>query len=49
MKQYRENLAEKSSWDRAHRPKTCKLVEKLSLARIEAIKLQLERSTKQIA
>ena len=43
------NEADQAAWDRAHRPKTCKLVENRALARIVARKLQLEWSPEQIA
>lgn len=46
---YRANRADQSAWDRAHRPKICKLVENRALARIVASKLQLEWSPVQIA
>jgi IS30 family transposase len=46
---YRANLADKDAWERAHRPKQCKLVENQALARIVASKLQLEWSPQQIA
>lgn len=46
---YRASLADQAAWDRAHRPKTCKLVENRALARIVARKLQLEWSPEQIA
>jgi len=46
---YRANQAEQAAWNRAHRPKVCKLVEKLSLAHIVARKLQLAWSPVQIA
>ena len=46
---YRANKAEQAAWDRAHRPKTCKLVQKRALARIVAKKLQLQWSPRQIA
>lgn len=42
LKQYRASQADQSAWDRAHRPKICKLVENRSLAHIVASKLQLE-------
>ena len=48
-RQYRANKADQCAWDRAHRPKTCKLVENPALARIVAKKLQLEWSPRQIA
>ena len=46
---YRASQADQSAWDRAHRPKTCKLVVNRALARIIARKLQLEWSPVQIA
>jgi len=46
---YRANKAEQAAWDRAHRPKTCKLAETPALALIVAEKLQLEWSPDQIA
>ena len=46
---YRANVADQAAWDRAHRPKTCKLVHNPALARIVASKLQLEWSPRQIA
>ena len=46
---YRANLADQAAWDRAHRPKTCKLVKHRALAHIVASKLQLEWSPEQIA
>jgi len=42
-------LADQAAWDRAHRPKTCKLVENRALARIVASKLRLKWSPEQIA
>jgi IS30 family transposase len=47
--QYRANVADQAAWDRAHRPKTCKLTRNPALARIVASKLQLEWSPRQIA
>jgi IS30 family transposase len=47
--QYRANLADQAAWDRAHRPKTCKLAQNPALARIVASKLQLAWSPRQIA
>jgi IS30 family transposase len=41
-RQYRANQADHAAWDRAHRPKTCKLAQNRALARIVAQKLQLE-------
>jgi IS30 family transposase len=46
---YRANKADQAAWDRAHRGKTCKLVENPALACIVAEKLQLEWSPDQIA
>ncbi len=48
-RQYRANQAEQAAWDRAHRPKTCKLAENRALAHIVAEKLQLQWSPRQIA
>ena len=48
-RRYRANKADQCAWDRAHRPKTCKLVGNRALARIVAIKLQLEWSPDQVA
>lgn len=47
--QYRANQAEKAAWDRAHRPKRCRLVANRALARIVARKLELHWSPDQIA
>ena len=46
---YRANLADQTAWDRARRPKTCKLGENHTLARIVATKLQCLWSPEQIA
>ena len=46
---YRANEADQAAWDRAHRPKTCKLVQNRDLARIVAIKLKKLWSPTQIA
>jgi IS30 family transposase len=46
---YRANKADQAAWDRAHRPKTCKLVENHALARIVASKLKQRWSPEQIA
>jgi len=46
---YRASRAEQAAWDRAHRPKACKLAEQPELARRVAEKLQLEWSPRQIA
>jgi len=47
--QYRANVADQGAWERAHRPKACKLGQNPALARIVASKLQLEWSPRQIA
>jgi len=46
---YRANKAEQAAWDRAHRPKICKLAKNPALALVVAEKLQLEWSPHQIA
>ena len=46
---YRASQADRAAWDRARRPKTCKLVENRALARIVAKKLTLQWSPEQIA
>jgi IS30 family transposase len=46
---YRANTADKAAWDRAHRPKPCKLSENPMLARLVAEKLQLQWAPRQIA
>ena len=46
---YRATNADQAAWDRARRPKTCKLVANRALARLVARKLQLEWSPEQIA
>ncbi len=46
---YRASQADQAAWDRAGRPKTCKLVENRALAYIVATKLQLEWSPQQIS
>jgi len=46
---YRANQADQAAWDRARRPKTCKLAENHSLARIVATKLPWLWSPEQIA
>jgi len=48
-RQYRAAKADQAAWDRAHRPKICKLAENRKLALIVAEKLQLEWSPDQIA
>ena len=46
---YRANEADQAAWDRARRPKTCKLVQNRALAHIVARKLKLNWSPEQIA
>ncbi len=46
---YRASQADQAAWDRAHRPKRCKLTANPALARIVASKLQLQWSPEQIA
>jgi len=46
---YRATQADQTAWDRAHRPKPCKLAGNRMLSRTVAAKLQLEWSPEQIA
>jgi IS30 family transposase len=46
---YRASQADQAAWDRAQRPKPCKLVKNRSLARVVAAKLQSLWSPEQIA
>ena len=46
---YRAGEAEQAAWDRARRPKSCKLAQNRALAYIVANKLQLQWSPEQIA
>ena len=48
-RQYRANKADQAAWDRAHRPKRCKLAQNRALACIVASKLQLQWAPRQIA
>ncbi len=48
-RRYRASKANEAAWDRAHRPKICKLVLNPALADIVAEKLQLEWAPRQIA
>ena len=48
-RRYRASKADQSAWDRAHRPKICKLAKNRSLAHTVAGKLQLQWSPRQIA
>jgi IS30 family transposase len=49
MSGYRASQADQAAWDRAQRPKRCKLADNPILARIVASKLQLQWSPEQIA
>jgi IS30 family transposase len=46
---YRASQADQAAWDRAHRPKPCKLAGNRLLSRIVAEKIQLEWAPQQIA
>jgi IS30 family transposase len=46
---YRASPAEQAAWDRARRPKTCKLARNRTLARLVAGKLRVQWSPEQIA
>lgn len=46
---YRASQADQAAWNRAHRPKRCKLAANPELARMVASKLQLQWSPEQIA
>ncbi len=46
---YRAALADEAAWDRAHRPKLCKLAQNRILARVVAGKLQSQWAPQQIA
>ncbi len=46
---YRASLADQAAWNRAHRPKLCKLARNQSLSRIVATKLMRHWSPEQIA
>ncbi|KSW24321.1 MULTISPECIES: IS30 family transposase [unclassified Pseudomonas] len=46
---YRANQADQAAWDRARRPKLCKLVQSPKLAQLVAEKLQIQWSPEQIA
>ena len=48
-RRYRASQADEAAWDRARRPKRCKLVENRALARIVASKLKLRWSPDQVA
>ena len=49
VRDYRASEADQAAWDRAHRPKRCKLVENPALARIVAKKLKQLWSPEQIS
>ncbi len=49
LRSYRASTAEQAAWDRAQRPKTCKLIQNRTLARLVAIKLRQLWSPDQIA
>lgn len=49
INRYRASSADKAAWDRAHRPKACKLAMNHALRDAVAIKLELEWSPQQIA
>ena len=46
---YRASSADQAAWDRAHRPKRCKLAQHRSLAKAVAAKLQQQWAPQQIA
>ena len=48
-RRYRANQADEAAWQRAYRPKTCKLAQNPALARIVARKLRSRWSPRQIA
>jgi IS30 family transposase len=49
VRNYRAGTADQNAWDRAHRPKVCKLAENRALARQVAGKLQINWAPQQIA
>ena len=49
LQHYRASRADEAAWDRAHRPKPCKLVSEPVLSRLVARKLRLHWSPEQIA
>ena len=49
LQRYRASKADEAAWDRARRPKTCKLVSEPVLSRLVARKLRLHWSPEQIA
>ena len=48
-RRYRANQADEAAWDRAHRPKACKLAQNPAVARLVAGKLKKRWSPRQIA
>jgi len=46
---YRASRADKAAWDRARRPKSCKLARHRALARLVAVRLKLQWSPEEIA
>ena len=48
-RRYRANRADKAAWERAHRPKTCKLAENRRLAQVVGSKLSERWAPEQIA
>src|ERR1700739_2308770 len=49
LESYRASQADQAAWDRARRPKVCRLAANRALARLVAKKLQLEWAPEQIA
>ena len=49
LKHYRASRADQAAWDRAHRPKPCKLIINRALARLVGMKLRALWSPEQIA
>jgi len=49
LQHYRASRADEAAWDRAHRPRTCKLVSEPALSRLVANKLRSYWSPEQIA
>jgi IS30 family transposase len=49
LRGYRASQADEAAWDRAHRPKICKLASNRALARLVAGRLQLQWSPEEIA
>jgi len=49
LRHYRASKADEAAWDRAHRPKPCKLASEPVLSRLVASKLRLHWSPEQIA